>query len=259
MIELIEAHSYLSTPADTQTLYDGWLIRLSANSAKRANSVNFPEKSSPRLSVDAKIAHCERLYFDQSKPCIFRITPLAAPDWLQDYLIAKQYVLMDPTDVLIRDLTSNPPRPPAPHITLTNQPAADQLNALCRLTEKSDPKIAAFCESLDLIKIKTLYAFAYETGEIVSSGLATVDGNLMGLFEFATNAAHQRRGYAASITNALLHAGAAAGAKTAYLQVVQDNAAGALFWQNQHFNEKRYEYRYLIKEPPHDYVSTGDI
>lgn len=250
MIELIEAHSYLSTPADTQTLYDGWLIRLSANAAKRANSVNFPQATEPRLPLGAKIAHCEQLYFNQSKPCIFRITPLASPSGLEDTLIAKHYVLADPTDVLIRDLVTDPAAQPAHPVTVVAQPDPDQFDALCRLTEKSGDRIAAFRESLDLIQIQTLYAFAYDHGKIVATGLATVDGGLMGLFEFATDPAFRRSGFAGSITDALLDAGQALGATTAYLQVVQDNAAGTHFWHNQKFSQKLYEYRYLIKEPP---------
>ena len=250
MIELIETHSYLSTPADTQMLYDGWLIRLSANAAKRANSVNFPNATEPHLAVDTKITHCEQLYFNQSKPCIFRITPLARPQDLERALTAKHYALADPTDVLIRDLTADPALKPAHPITVTTKPDPDQFDALCRLTEKSGGRIAAFRESLDLIEIQTLYAFAYDHGEIVATGLATVDAGLMGLFEFATDPAFRRRGFAGNVTDALLARGAALGATTAYLQVVQDNAAGTQFWHDQKFSTKLYEYRYLIKQPP---------
>ena len=249
MIELIEAHSYLSTPADTQTLYDGWMIRLSANTAKRANSVNFPAKSASLVPLKTKISHAEQVYFDQSKPSIFRITPLVSPEQLEDTLIANHYVLADPTDVLIRDLTSIPADLPTHQITITDRPDPVQFDALCRLTDKSGPRIEAFRKSLGLIEIQALYAFAYEAGEIVATGLATVHDGLMGLFEFATDPAFRRFGYAASITNALLQTGSAAGATTAYLQVVQDNAAGSRFWHNQKFDEKLYEYRYLIKEP----------
>ncbi len=248
MIELIEAHSYLSTPADIQTRYDGWLIRLSANSAKRANSVNFPQKTGSNFPLAAKIAHCERHYFAQSKPCIFRITPLANPDGLETELIANHYRLADPTDVQIRDLTANPPKEPAHPVTLTEKPDATQIEALCALTEKDGPRIAAFRESLDLIQIQTIYAFIYDNGKIVGTGLATVEGGLMGLFEFATDPAYRRNGLASSITEALLGAGRMRGAETAYLQVVQDNAAGTQFWHNQKFSTKLYEYRYLIKE-----------
>jgi hypothetical protein len=65
-----------STPPG-QLLYDGWLLRMLPGKAKRARSVNAVYAST--LPLDAKIAHCERLYRATGTAMIFRITPFSQP------------------------------------------------------------------------------------------------------------------------------------------------------------------------------------
>lgn len=247
MIEHIEAHSYLSTPADIDTDFDGWLIRLSHSSAKRANSVNFPTRQVSAIALDEKIGKCEEIFLAAQKSCIFRLTPLAEPSGLKQFLIDKYYVQADPTDVLIQDITAAKPAQHPPYIEITNDLNQEQLEALCSLTEKAPDKYAAFEKALMQIKIDRLFAFVRLEGKIVSAGMATFQNNLMGLFEFSTHTDYQRRGYAADIVSALIAEGQKRGATTAYLQVVQSNSFAQKFWKSQNFTHKLYDYVYLIK------------
>ena len=68
-----------------QLFYDGWLLRISPGSAKRARSVNAHFGST--LPLDEKIDHCERVYGERALPALFRITPFDHPGDLERKLL----------------------------------------------------------------------------------------------------------------------------------------------------------------------------
>src|SRR6478735_6166380 len=72
-----------------QLFFDGWLLRLSPGSAKRARSVNPHFGSS--LPLDAKIDRCETIYAAAGLPALFRITPFCKPAKLDDVLHRRGY------------------------------------------------------------------------------------------------------------------------------------------------------------------------
>ena len=59
-----------------QLFYDGWLLRISPGTAKRARSVNPNFGSS--LPLPGKIAYCENIYAQHGLPTLFRMTPRRA-------------------------------------------------------------------------------------------------------------------------------------------------------------------------------------
>lgn len=82
-----------------QLFFDGWLLRLSPGSAKRARSVNPHFASS--LPVEAKIDRCETIYAAAGLPALFRITPFRQPPELDDALDRRGYVAFDRTLVQV--------------------------------------------------------------------------------------------------------------------------------------------------------------
>lgn len=247
MIEKIEAHSYQSVPAMNETNYDGWLIRTSPGPAKRANSVNFPKMRPSSLPLEKKIAHCEAIYAELSKPTIFRINPLASPDWLEKFLLSQHYQIADPTDVVTRHLNNSDKQDTGDDIYLTETLDENEFESVCRLTELSAAKKSSFKDTLDRISIHKQFAFAQKDGKLVSCGLATYANGLMGLFEFSTDKNYRRQGLAQQVVAKLINHGIDLEIETAYLQVEQENPGGIQFWKSQGFNTKAYSYRYLIK------------
>ncbi len=251
MIEDIEKHSYLSTPATVESHLDGWLLRQSGNSIKRANSVNFPKQVEPTLEVHEKINVCEQRFFAVGKASIFRITPLARPENLAENLLRRGYSAKDPTDVLVRNLDKPHGAQSEPqNIEICTDLTAEKFAALCQLTDKNGHNQTAFEQSISQIKIEKIFAFKFVEKKIVSVGMATFSSGLLGLFEFATDPLFQRKGYAADITAALITAGAKRGARHAYAQVVQENLKGQKFWHSQGFTNRPYSYEYFIKPMP---------
>ena len=76
-----------------QLFYDGWLLRVSPGSAKRARSVSACFGST--LPLADKIAHCERVYGERELPALFRITPFDRPRDLDGALAARGYIAFD--------------------------------------------------------------------------------------------------------------------------------------------------------------------
>ncbi|WP_025899657.1 GNAT family N-acetyltransferase [Sneathiella glossodoripedis] len=247
MIELIEAHSFLSTPADKEEIYDSWLLRFSASPIKRANSVNFPTTNKQAIPLADKIQYCENAYFNLNKACIFRITPLALPSDLRAELKKNSYVEADPTDVLLMNIANMDALAQSGDCKLVDRLNEREFEDFCRLTGKQKHYRGDFANSLKNTKIPTLFAYKEVEQQIVSVGMATYAENLLGLFEFATHPLFQRKGYALEVLLKLLQDGYRKGATKAYAQVVQQNLIGQKFWRAAGFNEELYSYVYYIK------------
>jgi len=71
-----------------QLFYDGWVLRVSPGTARRARSVNAHFGST--LPLEAKIDFCEGLYAARGLPTLFRITPFIQPANLEAALVALQ-------------------------------------------------------------------------------------------------------------------------------------------------------------------------
>jgi len=95
-ILLYEELSLNAWPSLQTQFYDGWILRYTNGYSytSRANSVNLLYPSV--LNVSEKIAECERRYFSQGVPAIFKITD--GVDIEFDRLLEEQgYVVVNPT------------------------------------------------------------------------------------------------------------------------------------------------------------------
>ncbi|MEP5697192.1 MAG: GNAT family N-acetyltransferase, partial [Sneathiella sp.] len=102
-------------------------------------------------------------------------------------------------------------------------------------------------KTLTKIELPTCFASVKKDGEIISLGLGVLSESHMGLFDFMTDPAHQRRGYAAVIVKQLLQKAKSRGVQKAYLQVVRDNEEGLKFWSALGFASPLYSYYYCTK------------
>ena len=68
---------------------DGWVVGLSEGYTRRANSVNplYPGLLEP----DRKVEMCEATYAERRLPTVFKMTPLAMEDGLDDLLALRDY------------------------------------------------------------------------------------------------------------------------------------------------------------------------
>jgi N-acetylglutamate synthase len=204
-----------------QLFYDGWLLRVSPGTARRARSVNAYFGST--LPLDQKIDYCERLYAQRDLPVLFRITPFLQPPDLEAALAARGYDAFDTTLVQLCRL-ERPPELPDPSDFVVTAPAADAFaDAVALLQRASAQQRDAYYERLKESPLTTRALLAHVDGKPVGVGTVMLEDGLAGVFSMATAADMRARGVATALLASLLTWAWEHGAAHAYLQVDAEN------------------------------------
>jgi ribosomal protein S18 acetylase RimI-like enzyme len=243
MIQSIEEHTLNAWPALRQFLYDGWVLRFANGYTQRANSVNvlYPGQQ----DVAHKIERCIALYQGQKQPPIFRITPLAQAEGLDDLLAAIGFRQGSPTGVYLLDLASVEP---APEITANfhywPHYAPEWEAHFVRFKGRLEQR-ATHQAMLQRIIFQTCFATIRAESDVVACGLGVLEGDYVGLFDIITAAEARRQGFAERLMINLLHWAKANGASTAYLQVEGHNTPAINLYRKLGFVES-YQHWYRI-------------
>lgn len=250
-IQLYEELSMNALPALRTVLYDGWVLRFSDGYGNRANSVSPIYASS--LPPEEKVKTCELMYAAYGLPTVFKLTE-ASPEGLDGYLAGLGYEAVRPTFLYTAKLQAGRRESGSPggagfpgeKLLIADSVAKDWLEDCFRL-EGFDEKTAATASAmLSNLRHGVLTARAFEGGKAVACGLCAVERRYAGLYYIATDAGHRRRGFGTAICRELLSAAAETGAKSAYLQVMEDNAAALALYEKLGFGFcYRYWYRIL--------------
>jgi ribosomal protein S18 acetylase RimI-like enzyme len=224
-----------------QLFFDGWLLRLSPGSAKRARSVNPHFGSS--LPVDAKIDRCETIYAAAGLPALFRITPFRKPTDLDDVLHRRGYVAFGRTLVQVMRLEALREAPVA-GASIEPVPVAQFVDAVAAMRTSSTVQRDAHLERLANTPLAT-HAVVARIGErTVACGQVALDGALAGVYDMVTVADFRGRGLATAIVTALSNRAVECGASHAFLQVNDDNAAAFTVYRKFGFHTRdTYHYR----------------
>jgi len=228
-----------------QVFYDGWLLRVSPGKAKRARSVN-PHFGSA-LPLDEKLAHCARLYASLDLPLLFRITPFAQPRGLDDELAARDFEARETTFVQALALECAPEAPVAGDDTTIVEPPVDRfVDAVAALRGSPASQREAHRERLRDLPLDARRALVLDGDTPVAAGLAAREGDIVGLFDIVTAQAARRRGHATRLAAWLLARAWERGARLAYLQVDDANAAAIAVYRRFGF-ATRYAYHYRAR------------
>lgn len=225
-----------------QLLYDGWLVFLSPGRAKRARSVNAFYGST--LPLPDKVGRCETLYARAGLPALFRITPFVQPAGLDEALAGRGYVEFDRTLVMGAPLASPPARPHRAEVELT-APLPDAFVEIVGAMRGSPPsQRAAHLERIAQSPHDIRPLVAWRDGRPVASGVLSVEDDVAGLFDVVTEPAHRGQGIGTEVVATLLARAWERGARTAFLQVTEDNAPAISIYRRFGFGTLyRYHYR----------------
>jgi ribosomal protein S18 acetylase RimI-like enzyme len=228
-LESIEAH--------------GFVLRFARGYTQRSNSATAlaPAEGAGLLG---QVEACERAYRARGLPPIFRLPSLAAVEPLDALLAARGYREKDPSLVLTRPLEAISD---AQVIALG---VDDFLPLYERFNGRDGAHRADHRALLEAIPGSRLLAsVAGPSGAPGAVALAVADGPWVGIFDVATDPAQRRQGLGRRLMDGLLGWGARQGARTAYLQVMAENAPALRLYEAMGFAAAyRYWYRVQARE-----------
>lgn len=227
-----------------QAFVDGWLLRLSPGKAKRARCVNALQRG--RLPLPDMLARCRAAFASSGLPLIVRITPFTQPVDLDAQLAVFGWHRFDETRVLARVRLDD--LPPAPAL-LRRVDSTQYAQTVGQLRGSSPEQIAAHAERLRESRVPYQgYLLEDEKGQLLACGQIALEDSLAGLYDIFTPPAQRRRGHARALCLALLHAAHGQGARHAYLQVDDGNAAAISLYERLGF-QLAYRYHYRSEVP----------
>jgi ribosomal protein S18 acetylase RimI-like enzyme len=224
--------------------YDGWVLRYTNGYSytSRANSVNLLYPST--LDVCEKITECEKRYFAQGVPAIFKITDGVDVEF--DKLLAeKGYEVVTPTFLMTADMNGL-------HIVpgeciMTNYIDDDWIEAYFTLNSYTDDMKKSIARQIyENIKVDVLCGRMIKNGVTVACGLCVIERGYVGLFNVVVDEPQRGKGYGKEICVSLLYAAKRLGAHSAYLQVVQSNQAAVSLYTKLEY-KTLYSYWYRVK------------
>ena len=230
-------------------MLDGWVLRFTRGFTKRANSVTplYPPAQPPA----EKIRYCENLYAREGLRTVFRMTTVSEENGLDDLLAARGYECIDPTQVLHRSLATGEFDVAGAFSVV---PVASFLATYANVQERPhiDARSARSASELHrailrAIRSETVFGSIIEDGEPAACGMAVVEREVVGLFDIVVHPECRRRGHGRALVESLLKHAAEKGARTAYLQVLNDNIAAQTLYMALGF-EPLYEYRYRVSK-----------
>lgn len=227
-----------------QLFYDGWVLFLSPGKAKRARSVNPHFGSS--LPLAEKIAFCERTYDRLGLPLLFRMTPFAQPHGLDRSLESAGFARHDTTLVLGLGLDA-PPQVDVDVPIAFDAPLPEVfVEEVGRLRGSPASQRQAHVERLSGSPLDVVPLVARDEGGVIAAGLVCVDGPFAGIFDVMTAQDRRRQGVGSALVARLLTKAWERGARWAYLQVEEQNAAALSIYRRFGF-DTRYAYHYRFR------------
>ena len=238
----IEECGFNALPAAHTLHYDGWLIRMTADGPKRANSINPLHGST--LPLKQKLAYCRNLFAQMQVPLIYRLTNHECNAELDACLEVDGLEKIDDCIVMTYDLTQLSPCADAAY---REHDADTWIAQMMTLDAAPQARKLAHTGLLRMLALPAIYGSMQIEGHCAAIGLAVIDGDYAGLFDIATAPALRGKGYARALTACLLQRAKEHGARTAYLQVVAANLPALMLYESLGF---RACYRYWFRVQP---------
>ncbi|MEL6435506.1 MAG: GNAT family N-acetyltransferase [Pseudomonadota bacterium] len=243
-VRRLEAVGFRAWPASS-VHYDGsWAVRLTASHpSRRLNSVN-PLDPADYADIDRRIERLGKRFDSYSRPLVFRLSPLA-PAPLQAYLDSAGWPRVDETRVMTSTLDEMDLDGAINHLPL--QDVGRFVDTAIFLNSDDRINKPGLTEVLESIRPPMgMFVVEDESGP-VACALCVHDNDMAGLFDISVRSDKRAQGYGRSIVRAALRWAKSQGARVAWLQVEDKNAAALKLYATLGFSEA-YRYVYRARE-----------
>lgn len=237
-VAALESAAFLAWPAlEPEENLQGWRLRFAGGYTKRANSAN---STCQARALDAAVLQAlAQRFVPRSLPPVFRLVEGTVPDGAESQLQAHGYREVDPSLVLVREVSAADAALAAPAQAAD---AADWLQTFVAVSGKPRHGQDIHLQMLQSISAPCCWAVRIGAdGQQQACALGVLAQGQLGLFDIATCAELRRQGLAARLVRQVLGWGARQGARRAYLQVLASNAPALALYQKLGF---RLGYRY---------------
>lgn len=221
--------------------YDGWLMRFANGITNRANSISVIYPST--RSFDVKVPYCEEIYQKANLPCVFKLTE--EDEELNEYLEARGYKVVTPTDVMILDLRDKAFRKEA--CVFSKEPVEEWLQAYFAFEGYTDITIReTFRQIFSKVLVDTIYCSLMKDGEVAACASAAIEHGYMLLQNVVVSPQYRGQGLGQAVCESLIAQAKENGAHHTYLQVVKSNTAACNLYLKLGY-ERVYTYWYMKK------------
>ena len=240
LIRRLEAVSFRAWPASTVTYEGSWQVRLTAaHPSKRINCI-VPLDPSDYANLDARLSKASKRFEDYGRQLTVRQTALMAPE-IETYLFNEGWQAFGGTTVMSVSLASLELPEDIAH--LPSHDIGRYIEARLALTGEDPSLRAGYAEILSSIKPNCGLFVKESDGKALSSIICVQDNDLAGLMNLAVAGDQRRQGFGSEIVTSALRWARLSGAKTAWLQVEDDNLAARSLYEKFGFSDA-YHYRY---------------
>ena len=227
-------------PAFESFEMDSWVLRFAKGYTKRANSVTILGDNTTNL--EDKILFCEAQFRERGLKSIFRLPSFIAPASLDKMLEQRGYDLVDLTYVMQRSLVDWQGHP----FNISKNGVGEWLDAYHNISDATNKQNESHLRILTSIQAEAQYCTYQHQEETVACGLGVLENGYFGLFDLVTTKNQRRKGFATALVSGMLDDAIKKAARTAYLQVVQNNIHAVQLYKNLGFT-KQYAYWYRVK------------
>jgi GNAT superfamily N-acetyltransferase len=230
-------------PSLQTMLYDGWVLRFADGYTRRANSINpiYPSGD----DVHGKIRTCERLYRDRGLNVVFKMTSAVYPATLDDVLASQGYTVDAQTSVQTSDL-GRLDESPVQGVALAESLSADWLSAFREMSSVPERREPVLRQMLTSLAPATCFASIRAGDQVIACGLGVLQAGFVGLYDIVTRSEFRCQGYGTQLVLSIRAWAHQRGARTAYLQVMLNNAPALRLYSKLGFGEI-YQYWYRVK------------
>jgi ribosomal protein S18 acetylase RimI-like enzyme len=233
-------------PSIQTGFYDGWIIRMANGYTKRANSISplYPSK----IKINEKIAYCEKIFAAHKLPVVYKLVDCAEHRPLDRRLDRLGYEKIDITSVQVCGRLK-PAAGKIRGIKIEDDFTGSWIQGLLNCNKIRQSQAETIMLMLNNILAKKIVVYKREKDLIIGCGYGVLENGFVGLFDIIVREDMRGRGYGEEIVRSLLAAAKDAGAKKAYLQVVDTNDTAKKLYAKLGFTES-YTYWYRRKRLP---------